>query len=180
MTDEAKEEQEKIIKLREWWTKSKKLPTSVYLPPNPQAPPPDFYQPPVFEKWQKEWEKSKQDWEKSKKDWKTKKDWYDQKQKDLYKDPMESLRKAAEAAAQRAYEETKRRMLEEAVNKIVEEVMKANPHMNETTRTIAKEILRLYPKLDKCDAYDMIIPFVFSVAADIQKEIDKLIPEEFK
>jgi hypothetical protein len=66
------------------------------------------------------------------------------------------------------------------LNKLIEEILDANPHMTYKTVDLARIILTMYPKMDRLENMEIIIPFILSLSYGIQKLLDKRIPKEWK
>lgn len=106
-------------------------------------------------------------------------------EKQFYEKPTEVMQKLIQEQVavmkEKLLVEEELRKKAKEVERIVEETVKANPQMNDSTIEIARTILRMYPRIDKnLDAYEMVVPFILSVAKDVQDLIDNLMPGEWK
>lgn len=114
-----------------------------------------------------------------------------QRQKEMerfFEKPEAVIREAAQRSIQAQVEAMKEKLVQQEelqeksrrVSEIVDSTLKDNPTMNSDTVALARAILNAYPKMDNGNAIDLIIPFVFAIAREIQDILEERIPKEWK
>ena len=88
---------------------------------------------------------------------------------------------AAQAAASDAIREMNRHFdIQRGAAELMADLMKANPQFSENTINVARAILESHPKINKMSgSYGVLLPYIMSVAHDIEIEIDRRLPEEW-
>lgn len=101
---------------------------------------------------------------------------------EFIKNPNGAIRKVAQESVQQQVRQMQQQYdMQKGAERLIADLKASNPQFTEKTVVVARAILETHPKLNTItNAYDVLIPFVFAIAHEIEEEIDKRMPEEWK